>query len=117
MKKSFLTHTKISDTLNSYWPFTSSMALKTNQALTRESESYWHNHKHLNDTWKLQKVTDLGSCCPPGGILQKSGLDRTKGTPTVDCPEGLEWPGGDPVYNSGAGKAEWSLGPLVKGLE
>ncbi|GLD50725.1 ubiquitin-conjugating enzyme E2 variant 3-like protein [Lates japonicus] len=51
------------------------------------------------------------------GILQKSGLDWTKGTPTGGCPEGLEWPGGEPVYNSGAGKAEWSLGPREKGLE
>lgn len=61
-------------------------------------------------------MTDLGSC-PPWATLQKSGLDRTKGTSPGDCPEGLERPGGDPVYNSGAGKAEWSLGPLVKGLE
>lgn len=66
---------------------------------------------------KLQKVTDLGSCCSPGGILQKSGLDRTMGTPTAECPEGFELPGGDPVYNSGAGKAEWSLGPRENGLE
>lgn len=64
----------------------------------------------------LQKVTDLGSCCPHGGILQKLGLDWTMGTPIADCPEGLELPGGDPVYSNGAGKAEWSLGPLEIGL-
>lgn len=58
----------------------------------------------------------MGSCCPHGGILQKSELDRTMGTPIADCPEDLEWAGGDPVYNNGAGKAEWSLGPLDMGL-
>ncbi|KAG7244509.1 hypothetical protein INR49_030161 [Caranx melampygus] len=59
----------------------------------------------------------VSSLCNLISILQKSGLDRTKGTPTADCPEGLEWPGGDPVYNSGAGKSERSLGALEKGLE
>lgn len=64
----------------------------------------------------FQKVTDLCTC-PPGGIRQKSGLDLTRGTPTADCPVALDWTGGEPVYRSGAGKAEWSLGPLEKGLE